>query len=456
MSGKAAANPFSGCRTAADAAEAVRAADLQGVQLGIFDVDAILRWKWVEPKKFVKLLEQGYPFCDVLYSWDVAEVTYASEAYTDAPCTIDPASGRLVPFAEREALFIADFDPPAGLRSPRHLLARQLEKAASLGFQVTSGFEYEFFVFEETPQSLRDKKYRDLKPWLPGNRTYSALTPVAAQGFFAGVREAVGIAGIELDSQHTELGPGCFEFPLKPTAGMASADNAALYRFFTRAYCQTRGLLPSFMAKWSNDYPGQSGHLHISLQDGASGRPIFHDPAAPEGIAAEMRWFAGGLLRLLPEALAFCSHTVNAYRRLVPGAWAPTSATWGLQNRTTALRAILGDPGSQRLEFRVPAADSNPHLSLALALGAGLWGIENRVEPPDPIEGEAYASGASRSAPLPRTLLEAAEALDRSALARQLFGDVFVDGFVASRKWEDQVFRRTVSELDLRRYLETF
>jgi glutamine synthetase len=450
------ANPFSDCRTAEEAAEAVRAAGVEGVQLGIFDIDAILRWKWVPAEKFIKLLRAGYPFCDVLYAWDVAETPYSSEAYADAPCTIDPASGRPAPFAENEALFIADFDPPTGLKSPRHLLARQLEKAAGLGIQVTAGFEYEFFVFEETPKSLREKRYRDLDSWLPGNRTYSAMTPVASDGFFAGLREAVGRAGIRLDSQHTELGPGCFEFPLKPAVGMAAADEAALYRHFVRAYCHGRGLMPSFMAKWSNEFPGQSGHLHVSLQDAASGEPLFHDPSAPDGVSQDLRWFVGGLLRVLPEALALCSHTVNAFRRLVPGAWAPTSATWGIQNRTTAARVILGDPSSQRLEFRVPAADANPHMALSLLLGAGFWGLENRVEPPAPVEGDAYANAEARAAALPRTLLEAAEALERSTLAREIFGADFVEHFAATRKWEDEVFRRTVSELDLRRYLETF
>ena len=452
---KSSVNPFADCLTPEDVLAKIAQTDIERVQIGIFDVDAILRWKRVSRDKFETLLTGGYSFCDVLYKWDILEQPYGSEAYGDAPAKIDPTSGRLSPDTAKEALFIADFQGPLGELSGRNLLAQQMERAATQGLRVISAFEYEFFTFEETPQSIRAKRYRDLTSFQPENRTYSALVPAVNDGLFDVIEGYLNKADIWLDSMHSELGPGCFEFPLAATEGLRAADNAALFRLFVRICLQRRGLMPVFMAKWSDDWPGQSGHLHLSLRDDA-GTAIFHDPDDPQGLSEALRHFVGGVTRLLPEALVLCSHTVNAYRRLVPGAWAPTASTWGIQNRTVAVRVIPGGATATRVEFRVPAADANPHLTLALLLGAGLWGLENAISPPPASEEATYDRVFPEEQRFPRTLLEAAERLSESWLAREIFGKAFVEHFVGTRLWEDQKVRGRVSEVELERYFEAF
>ena len=432
----------------------LEAKGIRAVHIGIFDIDARFRVKRVETEKFVKLLKGGYEFCEVLYHWDVAEVPYRQGAWADAPAPIDPTSGRLYPFADGEALFIAEFAGETGRLAPRNLLKDQLARAGAMGFQVTAGFEYEFFLLRETPASVRVKDYTGLESWQPGNHTYS-MVPSIEHDFFDGLETVLELLGIGIDSIHTEQGPGCVEMPLKPAPGLIAADNAALFKTFTKAHCERQGLMATFMAKWSNQTNGQSGHLHVSLQDD-DGNALFHDPADPQGISATMRHFVGGLVTLLPETLAMCSHTVNAYRRMVPGIWAPVVSAWGVQNRTCAVRVIPGAPGATRVEFRVPAADSNPHLTLAQCLGAGLWGIENRIDPGLAFEGEAAPDSLPPERRLPRTLGSAADRLDASPVARGLFGDAFVDWFVATRRHEDDVFRRHVSDLDRRRYLDVY
>ena len=146
--------------------------------------------------------------------------------------------------------------------------------------------------------------------------------------------------------------------------------------------------------------------------------------------------------------------TINAYTRLVPGAWAPTNATWGVENRTTALRVIPGSSKSQRVEYRVAAADSNPYLALAAALASGAWGIENQVEPPAPIFGNAYAQKHDPSIALPATLWDAAQRLKASTFARETFGDAFVDHYAATREWEEREFRKHITDWELARYFE--
>ena len=309
----------------------LEAKGIRAVHIGIFDIDARFRVKRVETEKFVKLLKGGYEFCEVLYHWDVAEVPYRQGAWADAPAPIDPTSGRLYPFADGEALFIAEFAGETGRLAPRNLLKDQLARAGAMGFQVTAGFEYEFFLLRETPASVRVKDYTGLESWQPGNHTYS-MVPSIEHDFFDGLETVLELLGIGIDSIHTEQGPGCVEMPLKPAPGLIAADNAALFKTFTKAHCERQGLMATFMAKWSNQTNGQSGHLHVSLQDD-DGNALFHDPADPQGISATMRHFVGGLVTLLPETLAMCSHTVNAYRRMVPGIWAPVVSAWGVQNR---------------------------------------------------------------------------------------------------------------------------
>jgi glutamine synthetase len=167
-----------------------------------------------------------------------------------------------------------------------------------------------------------------------------------------------------------------------------------------------------------------------------------------------MRWFIGGQQALMPELLAMVAPTVNSYTRLIPGFWAPTAATWGIENRTCALRAIVNSPDLQRVEYRLAAADINPYLALAAAIGSGIWGIEHRIEPDAAIVGNAYSGDYPAKRQLPRTLWEATQRLKASDVAETLFGRPFVEHYVASREWEEREFRKSVTDWELNRYFE--
>jgi glutamine synthetase len=256
-----------------------------------------------------------------------------------------------------------------------------------------------------------------------------------------------------IEGLHTETGPGVFEAALAHCDALEAADRAALFKTYAKVLVERRGLMATFMAKWSNNVPGQSGHLHISLRkhDGAS---VFHDPSKPHDMSDAMRWFVGGQQALMPELLAMVASTVNSYSRLIPGFWAPTSATWGVENRTTALRVIRGGPSSQRVEYRIAAADINPYIALAAAIGSGLWGIEHHIEPDAPIVGNAYDSEHPPERRLPATLYEAAERLAASKPAAALFGEPFVEHYAATRQWEEREFRKAITDWELARYFE--
>jgi glutamine synthetase len=256
-----------------------------------------------------------------------------------------------------------------------------------------------------------------------------------------------------IEGLHTETGPGVLEAALIYCEALEAADRAALFKTFAKVLAQRQGLMATFMAKWSNKVPGQSGHLHISLQN-ANGEGVFHDASKADDMSDTMRWFVGGQQALMPELLAMIACTVNSYSRLVPGFWAPTSATWGVENRTTALRVIRGGAASQRVEYRIAAADINPYIALAAAIGSGLWGIEHRIEPGPAIVGNSYDRRHPAELQLPGTLYEAAERLAASQAARALFGDAFVEHYAATRQWEEREFRKAVTDWELARYFE--
>jgi glutamine synthetase len=353
-------------KTPREAIDAVRAAEANDVKVGVFDVDGIFRGKYMERSKFESAVEKGFGFCDVVIGWDSNDQLYDNvrltgwhTAYPDADVRIVPETMRRIPYENNIPLFIAEFAGNAEGACPRGLLKRILARAAGHGYAVKAAAEFEFFLFEETPHSVREKNYRNLKSMTPGFFGYSLLRAGVHADIYHELLDFCRDLEMPLEGLHTETGPGVLEAAIKVDDALESADRAALFKTFTKILMQRRGLMATFMAKWSPDWPGQSGHLHMSLVD-RKGKGAFFDAKKPHAMSDTMRWFVGGQQALMPEILAMISPTVNSYTRLIPGFWAPTSATWGVENRTCALRVIGGSEKSQRVEYRVAAADITP------------------------------------------------------------------------------------------------
>jgi glutamine synthetase len=448
-------------RTAADARKIVEERRLEHVKVGVFDNDGVMRGKYMGRDKFFSALEKGFGFCDVVLGWDSNDQLYDNVKYTgwhtaypDAPVRVLPETCRAVPFEGDMLMFLGEFAAGAEAVCPRAVLRRVLKKAGDLGYEAIAATEFEFFMFKETPESIREKGFRSLTTLTPGFFGYSVLRSSVHAEFYHQLMKLCTDMRMPLEGLHTETGPGVLEAAIQYCEALEAADRGALFKTFAKVLAQRSGLMATFMAKWSKDWPGQSGHVHTSLKRKSDGQAVFHDAVMPHHMSDVMRWYVGGQQMLMPELLAMVASTVNSYTRLVPGFWAPTSATWGVENRTTALRVIPGGPSSQRFEYRIAAADINPYLAIAVAIGSGLHGIENRIEPDAMVEGNAYEKKFPASRRLPRTLTEAAEWLVKSRPARALFGDAFVEHFAASREWEEREFRRAVTDWELARYFE--
>ncbi len=433
---------------------------LEYVKVGVFDIDGIFRGKYMKRGKFLSALENDFGFCDVVIGWDSNDQLYDNVSvtgwhtgYPDVPVRLIPESCRELPLEDNMLLFLGEFAGQAESVCPRGLLKRVIEKALEMGFKPVGSCEFEFFVFNETATSIREKNYRNPVPITPGFFGYSILRDSVHSGFYEELLDLCLKMDFPLEGLHSETGPGVLEAAIYYDGLLESADKAALFKTYTKILAQKRDWIATFMAKWSPDWPGQSGHIHMSLQN-LKGKPLFFDKSRNDNISELMRHFIGGQQALMPEFLAMAAPTVNSYTRLVPGFWAPTEASWGIDNRTCALRAILGGAESQRVEYRVTAADINPYIALAAALGSGLWGIENKFEPDDPIVGNAYDQQFPKERQLPRTLHEAAERLLKSKPARQFFGDAFVDHYAATRIWEQREFNKHITDWEMDRYFE--
>lgn len=448
------------CKTADDIRNYLNQRTISHVKVGFTDIDGVLRGKHIAKAKFLSALEKGIAFCDVVVGWDCNDQLYDTvrttgwhTGYPDARLKIIPESMRLIPFENDMPFFLCEFVGSAGEVCPRRVLQRVLGRLESLGFSAYAGVEYEFFLFNETPESVRAKGYRNLETLTPGYFGYSLLRTSVHAELYTELLDLCEKMEMPLEGLHTETGPGVVEAAIGFDTALRTADNASVFKTFVKIFAQRRKLMASFMARWSEQWPGQSGHLHLSLRS-RDGNSVFYSEDTELTMSASMRYFIGGMQKLLPELTCMAAPTINAYSRLVPGYWAPTSASWAIENRTVALRAILGDPMSQRIEYRIASADANPYLALSAALASGMWGIENKIEPTSPVIGNDYERLVAPSLAIPATLSDAALKFRNSSAAAELFGKDFVDHFSSTREWEAREFQKHVTDWELRRYFE--
>ncbi len=443
-----------------DAMAIVEERKLTHVKVGLFDIDGVMRGKYMSKAKFISSLERGFAFCDVVLGWDMKDQLYDNAKYTgwhtgypDAPVRILPHTCRDVVGEEGMLLFIAEFAKEAEPLCPRGVLRRVIEKAEKMGFSAMAALEYEFFLFNETPHSIREKNFRNLETVTPDWFGYSMIRNSVHSDLYQEILSMAETMDFPIEGIHSETGPGVIEAAIAVDNIEAAADKGALFKTFMKVLAQKRGLMATFMAKWSGDYPGQSGHIHLSLQN-TDGSSAFYDPSQAHNMSQLQRHFLAGQQQLMPEFLCMIAPTINSYSRMVPGFWAPTDATWGVENRTTALRVIPGSASSQRVEYRLGAADANPYLALAAALASGLYGIEHQLEPGEQVKGNAYEQPHDASIALPSTLWDATQRFKQSSAAERLFGKSFVEHYAISREWEEREFRKHVSDWEMERYFE--
>lgn len=442
--------------------ERLEHAGTKKVKVAVADIDGILRGKYLHFDKFKSAAESTFGFCNVVLGWDSADVCYDNITYTgwhsgypDAHVQLDPATERAVPWDNNVSFFLGAF-VHADLKPleicPRQTLARVIAKAEAMGFTAKNGMEFEWFNFRESPKSLAEKGYIRPEPITPGMFGYSLIRAGQERDYFMALMDELTAFRVPIEGLHTETGPGVYEAAILYGDAMESADRAVLFKAGAKDIGARFGIMPSFMAKWHSQLPGCSGHMHQSLW-GKSGDNAFYDAKDANKMSATFKSYLAGQLRLLPELLPFFAPTVNSYKRLVDGYWAPVKPTWGIDNRTVSHRVIPGSEKSTRLEVRVSGSDVNPYLSVAASLAAGLWGIEQKLSLEEaPVKGSAYTE--SKVPRLPHNLMDATRKLADSKTARAILGDALIDHFVKTREWEWRQFQDAVTDWETKRYFE--
>ena len=434
------------------------------VKLGVVDIDGLWRGKRVPVEYFLRdVWRHGTHISTILFGWDIQDALIPGLEYTgwhtgypDLFLVPDLSTFAVVPWEEHTATVIADCvdgdGRPIGL-SPRHVLRTAIQRAEGLGYMPKIGYEFEFYVFRETAESAHEKRHMALTPLAPGVHTYNLYRGTVAEPLMGDLRRFMAQYGIPMEACNTEAGPGQFEISLRYADAMRAADQAVLYKVGVKEIAARHGFLASFMAKYDSEWSGSSGHIHQSLGSGDAANLFYADDAA-DHLSDVARWYAGGLLTTMREFTAFFCPTVNSYKRKLERSWASTTATWGIDNRTTGLRVLNLTRQAARLEHRLAGADANPYIAVAASIAAGIWGVENKVEPPTLCTGDAYDLQDSGATVLPWTLEEAVRELERSELARELLGQEFVEHFIATRRWELQCARTAVTDWERARYLE--
>jgi glutamine synthetase len=443
---------------------AVRNAPGNRVKVAVSDIDGVLRGKYIHKEKFYSAAEGGFGFCDVVFGWDMMDVTYDNTTLTgwhkgfpDALAKIDLKTFRTVPWDGGVPFFLGDFvtekngvEVPLTI-CPRQVLKRVLKRAEKLGVVPMCGMEYEWFNFAETPETWAAKKGVGPTTLTPGMFGYSLLRANANRDFFAALMTEMGEFGVPIEGLHTETGPGVYEAAILFSEALEAADRAILFKTGTKEIGARFGIMPSFMAKWNQSLPGCSGHIHQSLSDGK--KNLFHDAKNANGMSQLFESYLAGQIAGLMALAPMYWPTINSYKRLVDGFWAPVKPTWGLDNRTASFRVIAASPKSTRLETRCPGADMNPYLAAAAVIGAGLDGVERKLKlTAKPIRGTNV--GAENIPRAPRTLIETTRIFRDSKLARDWFGDDFVDHYAATREWEWRQWLDAITDWEMKRYFE--
>jgi glutamine synthetase len=280
---------------------------------------------------------------------------------------------------------------------------------------------------------------------------YSLARANENRDFFNALLDDLLAFGVPIEGLHTETGPGVYEAAIQFSAALEAADRALLFKAGAKEIGARFGIIPSFMAKWNQHLPGCSGHVHQSLSDGR--KNLFHDAKGRHGMSKLFESYLAGQIAVAMEFAPMFWPTINSYKRLVDGFWAPVKPTWGIDNRTASFRVIPAGPKSTRLETRCPGADINPYLAVAALVAAGMHGVEKNLKlTAPPITGTNV--GGENIPRAPRSLAATTEIFKRSQVARDWLGDDFVEHFAATREWEWRQWQDGVTDWELKRYFE--
>jgi glutamine synthetase len=447
-----------------DLKHAVAAGEIDTVLACMVDMQGRLIGKRFQAEYFLDSGHEETHCCNYLLANDIDMEPvpgYAAASWTkgygDFVLVPDLKTMRRVPWLEGTALVLCDVqdhhhhDLP---HSPRGILKKQVARLAERGYTGMFASELEFYLFDESYETLSDKQYQ--RPKTAGRyiEDYNILQTTREEPVMRAIRKHLQAAGVPVENSKGEWGPGQEEINVRYCEALEMADRHAIIKHACKEIAMLQGKAITFMAKWRNDLAGSSSHIHNSLWSLDGGKPLFYDPDAEFTMSTLMRHWVAGQLKYAPDITCFLAPYINSYKRFMVGTFAPTRAIWSRDNRTAGFRLCAEGSKGIRIECRIGGADLNPYLAFAALIAAGLAGIDEKLELGRPFEGDAYYG--DKLPEVANTLRDATAALKASKMLRQAFGDEVIEHYAHTADWEQMEYDRRVTDWELRRGFERY
>jgi glutamine synthetase len=404
------------------------------------------------------VVDHGVEGCNYLLALDMEmdpvpgyEMANWEGGYGDFGIVPDMATLRRVPWLDRTALVLCDVanhDGSPVVASPRQVLIAVYERAREMGYTPLMATELEFYLYKESYAEAWEKDFRDLTPTIPYILDYHILATTMDEQYLGAIRRGMHAAGIPIEFSKGEAWYGQHEVNTRYADAVTAADRHTIYKNGVKEIAFLNGISATFMAKPSEKDIGSSCHVHASLV-GDDDKSVFVDADGNE--TDVFRHYIGGMRRHVRELALFVAPSVNSYKRYAAESWAPTSVSWGRDNRTCGFR-VVGHGQSRRIECRIPGADVNPYLGCAALLAAGLDGIANETDPGPELKGNAYEAGEAEA--FPASLRDAVDLWEGSEFAKQAFGDAVHKHYLNYGRTEQRLFDEVVTDYERRRMFE--
>ena len=439
--------------------------DIDTILVCFVDMQGRLIGKRFHAKFF---MDSGYAEthgCDYLLANDITmepvpgyKAASWEKGYGDFDLKPDMSTLRRIPWLDGTALVLCDVldhHTHAELpHSPRAILRKQVKNIESLGMQAMMGSELEFYLFDETYDSARQKSYSNLTTAGHYIEDYHIFQTSKEEEVMRSIRNGLEDAGIPVENSKGEWGPGQEEINVRYTDALQMADRHAILKNACKEIAHQHGKAITFMAKWNTEIAGSSGHIHQSLWDLTGKQPLFFDKDADHGMSELMQHYLAGQLAYAREITWFLAPYINSYKRFRSGTFAPTKAIWSVDNRTAGFRLCGESSKAIRVECRIGGADLNPYLAFAALLAAGIAGIQNKMPLEAGFVGDAYLGEQLRE--IPKTLREAVESMRQSKMLRMGLGDEVIDHYLRTAEWEQSEHDREVTDHEVRRGFEQY
>ncbi len=433
----------------------VAAADMQGRLIG----------KRFTARHFLASAHQETHGCNYLLANDIDmepvpgyRAASWSQGYGDFVLKPDMATLRRVPWLEKTALVLADVKDHHGEHdlphSPRGMLKRQVARLKERGYRAYFASELEFYLFDETYRSARDKHWRGLDTASPYIEDYLIGLTSKEEGYMRALRNGLEAAGIPVENSKGEWGPGQEEINVVYAEALDMADRHTILKNGAKEIAAQQGKAITFMAKYDYALAGNSSHIHNSIWSEDGEKPLFLDKDGEFTMSPLMRSWVAGQLKYARDYTWFLAPYVNSYKRFQVGTFAPTRITWSRDNRTAGFRLCGEGSKGIRIECRVGGADLNPYLAFSALIAAGLAGIDEKLELQAPFEGDAYHDEGLLE--IPKTLREATEAMAGSAFLKEALGEDVIEHYVHTARWEQLEYDRRVTDWELHRGFERY